>query len=366
MISVSRKLRLLTVLLFILPSDLLHADGKIYINLEKVPTTIPYQRAAILFDKGQQTLILQSQYEVPGNPKDASLCWIVPVPSVPDIASMDADIAETTPFRRLDIMTRPDVIRFSDVFVCLWLVSLGGTPILLIASLCIKNPSFQRFIKRIENPYSCLVLTATVIGMVYLFMGARAWKGGVSVEILKSQKAGIHDVQVIKSDTVAPLLDWFKQHGFKSGPEDKAALQAYIDRGWCFVASKIDPITDPKDHSKVSNHLLAPLVLRFPTPHPVYPTALTATGGHNTEILIYLASGSPFGTTSPIELRYHKNEADDLSYYTGTFESPERFLFQFKYLSKYKGTLTPAQMEKDIEFLPGPEIPDYRERAYAW
>lgn len=337
-----------------------------YINLEKVPTTIPYQRAAILFDKGQQTLILQSQYEVPGNPKDASLCWIVPVPAVPDIASMDADFAENRLFRRLDIMTRPNVIRFSEVFAFLWLICLGFTPILLIASKCIKNPSFQRFIKRIENPYACLVLGGTVIVVVYMFMGARAWKGGEGVEVLKSQKAGIHDVQVIKSDSVAPLLDWFKQHGFKSGPEDKAALQAYIDRGWCFVASRVDPITDPQDHSKVYNHLLAPLVLRFPTPHPVYPTALTATGGHNTEILIYLASGSPVSTTSPIQLRYHKKDADELSYWTGPVESPNPSSFEYNYLSKYKGTLTPAQMEKDIEFLPGPEIPDYRERAYDW
>lgn len=366
MVSSSLKSWAVTVLLFLLPSNLLFADGKIYINLEKVPTTIPYQRAAILFDKGQQTLILQSQYEVPGNPKDASLCWIVPVPAVPDIASMDADTAEATLFRRLDIRTMPYVIRFRDIFVCLWLVCLVSTPILLIASLTIKNPRFQRFIKRIENPFACVVLATTFIGMVYLFMGARAWKSGGSVEILKSQKAGIHDVQVIKSDSVATLLDWFKQHGFRSGPEDKAALQAYIDRGWCFVASKIDPVTDPKDHSKVSNHLLAPLVLRFPTPHPVYPTALTATGGHNTEILIYLASNTPVSTISPIKLRYHKNGVDDLSYYTGPSGSPEPTTFQFKYLSKYKGTLTPAQMEKDMEFLPGHEIPDYRERTYAW
>jgi hypothetical protein len=41
-------------------------------------------------------------------------------------------------------------------------------------------------------------------------------------------------------------------------------------------------------------------------------------------------------------------------------------LLDFRYLSKFKGTLTPAEMAQDIEFIPAPNAPDFRERRFEW
>ncbi len=358
----------LTIGALLMLSNPLLADGKVYVKLEEIPTTIPYQRAAIFFDQGKQTLILQSQYEIPGKPKDASMAWIVPVPSVPDIASCDADIVNMDPFLRLDLRTRPNVTRISDLLVLTWLGITALTPLLYVASKLIKHASFQRFIKRIENPLAIFVLGGVVFMFASFFFASAGVKGG-NVEIISAAKTGIHDVQVIKADKAADLITWFNENGFQSGPEDEAAIQSYIDRGWCFVASRIDPIQDAKDHSKVYSHLLAPLILTFDTPHPVYPTALTATGGYETEILIYLATQTPYATNAPIKLRGHRNSMDEIGYYTGTTEQPEsmkQHSFRFQHLTKYKSTLTPSQMATDIEFQPGQEIPDYHEHAFGW
>ena len=192
--------------LLMLLSNLLHADGKIYVKLEEVSTTIPYQRAAIFFDQGKQTLILQSQYEIPGRAKDATLAWIVPVPAVPEIASADADLTNFDPFLRLDLRTKPDVIHVSHILLFIWLGFTALAPLLYVASKLIKNTSFQRFIKRIENPFAIIVLSGWSIMLFFAFVGARAGISGGNVEIIKAEKIGIHDVQVIKSDTAATLI----------------------------------------------------------------------------------------------------------------------------------------------------------------
>lgn len=114
-----------------------------------------------------------------------------------------------------------------------------------------------------------------------------------------------------------------------------------------------------------------PLILRFPTPNPVYPTALTATGGHRTEILIYLASDTAMTTDAPLTLRFRGNmRARHLNMsYLESIE-PTEFLegekSEYLYLSKFKSTLSPVQMEQDIEFRPDPTGQPFREHVYRW
>lgn len=362
----------LTALLLVFGSGQVFADGKMYIQLEDVSTSIPYQRAAIFFDEGEQTLILQSQYEIPNQSENTALAWIVPLPSVPEIESTDADLIERYPFLYLDIMTAPKTTSVLGIlmigFAFLWLACLIAAPTLLILTFFIKNEGFRKFTERVTTPVAII----TFVGL-FLFFGsfffASAGKSATSVEVIKSKKAGIHDVRVIKAESAGDLIEWFNRYGFQSGPEDKEAIQAYIDRGWCFVASRIEHISDPQDPSKVSNHLLAPLILTFKTPRPVYPTALTATGGYDTEILIYLGTMTPFNTSAPIQLRGHEIHPHmDVEYAIGTEEndSIDSRTVRFKHLSKYKSTLTPEQMEKDIVFEPSEALPEYREHKIRW
>jgi hypothetical protein len=346
------------------------ADGKMYYS-EKVPATIPYQRALILHDEGVQTLVLQSQYEIPGDTKVRSLGWVVPVPAPPEVASLPAESADLV-FSWLDMATRPKVTRISDyVYTSLLLVGLSLTIGCPIAALIVRTGELKRRLLRIAG-YS---LAFTVCFFVFLlFAGARAWKGAAGVEIVSSHHTGIYEVKVVRSKDVAELIAWLNANSFQFGAEDTAAIQSYLDRGWCFVVAKIDPSISKSE--VVSKGLLAPLVLRFPSPNPVYPVALTATGGHSTEILIYLASNTPMATDSALTQRFSGESRSAYSaliqLYTSVadtgceFFEAEMLAPRLRWIGKFKAKLTPAQMARDIEFRPAPDAADYREHIYRW
>jgi hypothetical protein len=361
---------LTAVLAWLLASGLALADGKMF--SEKVPTTIPYQRALILHDQGVQILVLQSQYEIPGNAGVKSLGWVVPVPAPPDIASMKARDADHI-FMEIDRVSMRKVTRIAPmVFLPLLALALPLAVICLGASLLIRSATSTRRNLRIVGGCSAL-------GFVVLFLSGPLWlrmtKGAGGVETISSQKAGIFDVEVVRAKAANDLLAWLRENSFQFGPEDETTVQAYIDRGWVFVVARIDPSAARDDSRPYSRGLLAPLILRFPSPNPVYPVALTATGGHATEILIYLASNTPMTTDSPLTLRYSgelTSPGSAFSYLIVAepmefWESfPDLSILELRHLTKFKATLTPEQMRKDIEFHPDPNAPPYREHLYRW
>jgi hypothetical protein len=204
----------------------------------------------------------------------------------------------------------------------------------------------------------------------------RQSKGIGGVEVIKSGKVGIFDTKVIRSDSPKDLIAWFRANSFRFDQSDEKAIQSYIDRKWCFVTAKVDASVDGSNRTAVSSKLLAPLILLFPTPNPVYPTALTATSGRSTEILIYLASKEPFKTNSALECKF-RGEVDghsimfqltsiDQEAPEAIFEFIENAYWETNHLSKFKATLTPAQMAQDIEFTPDPGAQPYREHIYRW
>jgi hypothetical protein len=355
------------LLLLLATGGTLLADGKMY--AEKVNTQIPYQRALIVFDEGKQTMVLQSQYQIPGEPGKHTLGWVVPVPAVPEISTMDADGADWL-FNGLDRLTLPDYIRGWPLIAILMLVALVSGLGLLFASF--SRRFSQRRGRMRMHAFLSIALAITLF--FYLPYLVRLTKGAGGVEVLRSGKAGIYDTQVVRAESADDLIAWFNAKSFRFDNKDEKAIQSYIDRKWCFVTAAVDASIAPNNSTAVSNQLLAPLILHFPTTTPVYPTALTATGGHPTEILIYLASREPMKTTSDLKLKFSggagRNFMPLLSFdLEGNPEVLDWFNLIFQgqiHLSKFKATLMPEQMARDIEFLPDPEAKPSRELVFKW
>ncbi|MBN8456790.1 MAG: DUF2330 domain-containing protein [Verrucomicrobia bacterium] len=342
------------------------ADGKMF--AEKVPTTIPYQRAIILHTGETQTLVLQSQYQIPGASDTKALGWVVPVPAPPQITSVPTEQANLA-FFWIDRATSPRVTRIGGImWVPLFWSAVAAFPVCLVGALLTLNQTRKRWLIGIA-------ISIPIALVAILWPGTQSSKAGASgVETLKSQQAGIYDVKVIRAKAAADVLAWLNENAFRFGPDDEAAIQGYLDRGWVFTVAKIRPSTEPPKSSQMSDGLADPLILRFPAPNPIYPLALTATGGHDTEVLIYLASDIPRIGDGRLPLRYAGKglpagalcdlmPAQDEGFGTNDELSGKS---PFTRIAKFKGTLTPDQMRKDLEFLPDPKQTDYREHIFRW
>lgn len=285
-----------------------------------------------------QTMVLQSQYEIPTEPGKHTPGWVVPVPAVPEIYSMDADRADRM-FRTLAHVSRPEFIRWSDILLYLLLsIMTAGYLCNMVSYLRI----FSRYKIRMRKASFCVVLVSFVALMLLslsMVLGARAWKGSPGVEVIQSGKVGIYDTKVVKAESAKDLIEWFNTHSFRFDASDEQAIQS-------------------DDRSAVSSNLLAPLILHLPTANPVYPTALTATGGHPTEVLIYLATDGLRKATSSLLPEFSgfvPLPIADMLLESGIPPDSEPIQLLGREnlcLHIFKETLAPEQMKTDIGFVP--------------
>lgn len=338
------------------------ADGKVY-GIERVPPTIPYQRALICYRDGIETLFLQSRYSVDESSVATTLGWVVPVPAVPELAGFEALMGENL-FLKLAVNCRPHVIVASDVLFYMSLCgSLGGTYLLMAVRF---RARFEKYRPPLIN-LMCYVFLATLVWGVFApdMMGPDPL-----VDVIKSEHVGIYDVRVIAARNADDLLEWLNTRGFRHDQSDRAVFDAYIADGWCFVAAHINPRPEHSAYDVSLAGLAAPLTLRFPCAEPVYPLALTGTGGHDTEVLLYVASDAPMacdGRMNPLYAgetwhRWQDNlvqEVDPRGFFT------EEQL-DFPYLQKFKGTLTPRDMETDLIFYPATDASRHRSWRLEW
>lgn len=361
------------------------ADGKMFAR-EQVNPTIPYQRALIVFKDGTETLVLQSKYKLPeaknvSTPAPAALGWVVPVPAVPRVGSMEPFKARHF-FTGLDRWTAPEVTDVSSLvfmFVVLPVLACATIVPLLLVVLSYVLPRTSRLRRNrgetIRATVYILLAWATLFVVGPFFLHARDGSKSL-VEVISEQRVGVYDVQVVKAPTADGMITWLNANEFRFGKEDRAVFDAYLAKGWCFVVAKIDPKSEKSGME--SEGLAAPLMLRFPCAAPVYPTALTATAKQDTEMLIYLLAKDKMTCSGRLPLRFAERMVDGGERLSGMFPfdelaascEPAGFLtpadLDCNWLCKFKGTLSPAQMAEDFVFAVSPDAAPYREHVTRW
>ena len=349
------------------------ADGMMFWR-EEIPPKIPYQRALILFDKGTETLILQSRYEIPKGNGNSTLGWVVPVPAVPEVASMPADMAGDL-FWYLSQYSQPRVTRIAPKVFAVLFVAVAGLSLLtlLVCLLSFVLPLPQRF-KENRGRLARYSMWGLLISFPFIIIRSfsfAAAHGSLGVDVIAEQRVGIYDVSVVRSDNTEGLIGWLNKNDFKFGDRDRAAFDSYISKGWCFVVAIINPSTGEEERRIVSEGLAAPLILRFPHTNPTYPVALTGTGGFETEILIYLASSTKMTANDRLTLRFAGEMRKGLSRELLSVDiDPEGFFdpkkMNFPYLCKFKDRLTPDRMREDIIFSEAEDDKPYQEHIVKW
>lgn len=354
-----------------------HADG-IFFWHETVPPSIPYQRALILHRGNVETMILQSRYQVPSGSAPDSLGWVVPVPAVPELASMDAAYARGL-FRSFSDRTRPDITRVSVIVQIVILTCAACVGLALIAL-----PAATHDIRRLERfqprwPRLTVLVGALLLTYVFFsFLLPALAKGADTsdVETITTKSVGIYDVSVIRSDNATALIAWLNERKFHFTQKDVASFERSIQKGWCFVVAVVRPESGSSASTDRTEGLANPLILRFPHDAPVYPLALTGTGGFDTEVLIYLVADHVMTAGDVLPIRYAGSvDFSDLgdSLNRCNVEPPTFFdshevsaLFKNAAICKFKGTLTPAQMSQDLVFQRAANDGPYREHLVIW
>ncbi len=347
-------------------------DGKFYVD--KVPPGIPYQRAFILFHEGSETLVLQSKYVFSQSGAVDSLGWIVPVPSVPEIASADADDAWIS-FHKASVHTQPKLRRISGfvflIIVILFFCSAGFLLVLLLDNLIFNNIILSKDAWRRWFGIS-LVMTFISFFLMTSTMFHFRLSASVEVEIVKAQKAAIYDIKVIRSQSAEAILDWLKENGFGFNDKDTQIFKDYIDRDWCFVVAKVEPAPETEEHKIVVEGMVAPLILKFQTGKAVYPLALTSIVGTETEILLYTFSKSKLSCGERLTLRY-ASEKKSTGFMVDLLSRAEPESIDLStgipkdmYLCKFRKKLTPKEIKTDLEFEITKDNKPYKEKKIVW
>jgi hypothetical protein len=372
--TMKRKSLVLVLAILLISSVPALADGKFYWP-EPVPPEIPYQRALLLFDGQQETLILQSKYRVASSATADSFGWVVPLPSVPELASMDADAAERL-FFYLARLSDPKLTRISDIFLPgILFVLLLGSILTLLACLLSAFVPRMRWVQRHRRWLVIGALLALVLSAC-VFFGATFGAGPIGsletgVDVIKAEQVGIYDVQVVTTDRATDLIQWLNENQSQFDQTDTQVFDEYLRRGWCFVVARIDASSsDADDQAVVTHGLVAPLIMRFRTEAPVYPLALTATSGHNTQVLLYVLSESKWESGGRLALHYAGGGVHLYHDLLKRGVEPEGFFSQaeiaLSYLCKFEDMLTPWQMEEDLVLALAKDREPYREHIIEW
>ncbi len=391
--------------IFLLLPFIAAGNGKVWPS-EGVPPEVPYQRALIMHHDNEQVLILQTRFDpFEEITEESEYCWVVPVPSEAEFEYLKPWTIERL-FQRADRMTYPDVLQVRDILKRAGLIFLAAWFILSIAIIFAPIFIIKFNIRCSQKSKTILAITATLgiiipvtIAMtIYFFLpaGTRATSGRRGVEVVRSQSVGPYDAFLLQAESSTDLHEWLTDNGFAYYEEDEPVLEEYIEKGWYFVFTRIRPGTDIS-HVRTARHgLMAPIVTRFHSEYPVYPLALTSTVGVDTEVVIYLLSDkrmspgermplhtfmepSLFAKNQLLEktkatqttyekpigdnIRWEESEHIEGRYYIHPFEDWEP---EFRYLSKFKATLSPEEMRQDLVFNPDEDLTDYRKRVIRW
>ena len=359
-----------TMILIVVAAQSAKADGKFYWQ-EEVPSGIPYQRAFLVFHDGTETLAVQSKYDRRPSADVNSIGWVVPVPSVPDVASMDPKAASFF-FRSPARWTSARYWKVSTFVLWPSLVAFLGGLLLMVVS--ILQVSFRWYRSLDAGRWSnrlFMGICVAVIGFAVATVAAPTLGVRRDVEVVKDEEVGIYDVKVIKGGDVEPVIAWLTENGLRFGDSDRKVFADYVGKGWCFVVARVGAQADPG--AIQAEGMAAPLVLTFRTDEPIYPMALTGTGGTNTEVLLYTLSAEKVACDGWLPLRHAiRLRAADLSNPSLIASSGKaRRLFDGlpdtgMTLCKFKGILTPVQMKEDLVFEPTSDNTPYRETRIVW
>lgn len=228
---------------------------------------ITHQNALVSWKGGEQVLVMESVVE---NGEYAA--WIIPVPGKPNLIEElpEGYFAQLAAKHRIIVISHPGI--FTVALICLFLVWA-----------CISTVAqFKR--DQPWRPWELITASAIPVMacfvLLYLFSHAasNAYPRIEDPEKFKVPQVKEFQVTVIPPEEKDGVSNWLTKaqlYPYNGTYE----LDKYARKGWHFVAVKL------RTSEKVAK--TRPIMIRFPSEEPVYPMALTATGGGSVNLDLY-------------------------------------------------------------------------------
>lgn len=94
--------------------------------------------------------------------------------------------------------------------------------------------------------------------------------------VVSSGRVGFLDWAQLKADTVASFTDWLTFNGYPYSTTASSVFTYYVEKGWYFVAFKINQRATPDGGSGLVCSALGPVKLSFPSAVPVVPSRMAS------------------------------------------------------------------------------------------
>ncbi|MDD4890532.1 MAG: DUF2330 domain-containing protein [Phycisphaerae bacterium] len=312
---------------------------------QKVVTSQPailLQRALIVHRGGVETLIVESSFDT----SSKSVGWVLPLP----VAPTKFEPADPGMLTALEIAIGPRIVHdlfleIRSILIALVIMLAYGTVMVTVKKRSDRWTAYIAFAMVILVVSSCLLPS---MGSAGLSGGSRA-----GLEVLATQRVGRYDVTILKSGDAAVLSSWLADNGFaQPDAAGQGIIGDYVRRKWCFAVAKLVPDAA----GKATPH---PLRVEFPADRPIFPMELTAIAGSATRVeLFVLAHGSAAAD------KFHVVASDGYtrvgSWYAGRSTDLQiaqpammELMWDGCVLTRLTATLTPAEMNRDVEIAVG-------------
>jgi uncharacterized protein DUF2330 len=345
-----------TIVAMSIPASALRADGKFFVR-DQVPAGEPFQRAVIIHAGSQEFLLVQPQ--LVGAAVD--FAWVLPVPSTPSVGWIKAEDANKV-FEMLSVASGARAKHWARYFF------MG----LFIAGSILALLPWPRWNASTKGLLYLVFFCLLVLLALPQLMVARG-RSAEGVEVLEAGKVGIYDFQTVRPRSPDSMQAWLATNGFKVGPDDGPVLRSYGERGWCFVAARIS-----RKETGVNAGMIDALALSFPSPEPIYPFALTAAGGTETDVQLFAFAdhclnhpGLSTSFAGPSGDAFTLHALEDVKMLLTLEEEhlvsslpvlPQTPAF----LTKLRGRLSNGVVAGDVFLRRAPDDAPYREEVWRW
>jgi len=289
------------------------ADGAYY-SRRLVPPGVPYQRALIAFNGEREILVVQSRYRIGA--------------------------------------TQIEPVSFED----LWLIATVGLGLFLLVRLALAvrfgKSGLQRpsWFGTMDRTLKWIGLTLFVSLVLVAWVKSMASPKLASVRVLREETVGGLDIKVVSADDASALVGWLRQNGFTYDAADVSAFEGYIAKRWVFVTARVTAGAERTEVLGIRG-MLAPLVLVFPARQAIYPLALTAAGGQETEIDLYVYHSGKMDAGGRLTTEYANRLDESVSWIADSIVPGDllaRESLTENFITHFHGRMTPEQMKDDL------------------